>query len=252
MKFSVITASYNPGDSIIKTYHSLLLQDKKLFEWIIVDGKSGLDSQSILQKVVKEAPFPITYVSESDKGVFDAFNKGIKIAKGEFVSFLGCGDGYYPRVLESIEDCIDTGDDADVVYGIVDFIRQDGAHYWYATDEKYLEEGRMMHHAAAFVRKDRYIEIGGFETKYRSASDLDAFIKIKRLGAKFVFVPYVVSYFYAGGLSTTGGLPYEEQMEIMHDFNMLTHKRWVRFLLRKEMKKISSSLHTLSKVSPRS
>ncbi|HOO02520.1 MAG TPA: glycosyltransferase [Rectinema sp.] len=242
MLFSIVTASYNSGDEIRKTYNSLLLQNHEIFEWIIVDGGSEAYSCGVLQELVKSAPFAVQYVSEADDGVFDAFNKGLKIACGKWIGFLGCGDEYYPGVLESIANSIGNADDHEVVYGIIDFVRQDGAHYWYTTDEKYLDEGRMMHHAATFVKKDMYVEIGGFNIKYKSASDLDAFIKLKRAGARFAFVPYIVTKFNAGGLSTTGTLPYEERMEIMHEYGMLTKKMWIRFIIGKRLKKLRTSI----------
>ncbi len=245
MLFSIVTASYNSGDEIRKTYNSLLLQNYRIFEWIIVDGESETYSRNVLQELVKSAPFSVKYISESDNGVFDAFNKGLKMASGKWIGFLGCGDEYYPGILESVISFIGNADDNEVVYGIIDFVRQDGAHFWYTTDEKYLDEGRMMHHAATFVKKDKYVEIGGFNVKYKSASDLDAFIKIKRSGARFVFVPYVVTKFNTGGLSTSGSLPYEERMEIMHEYGMVAKKRWIRFIIVKKLKRLRTAIKKL-------
>jgi glycosyltransferase involved in cell wall biosynthesis len=69
MLFSIVTASYNSGDEIRKTYNSLLLQNYRIFEWIIVDGESETYSRNVLQELVKSAPFSVKYISESDNGV---------------------------------------------------------------------------------------------------------------------------------------------------------------------------------------
>jgi len=87
-RFSVITPTLNPGPKLEATINSVLSQNQKLFEYIIVDGGSTDETLNVIRKYGKR----IKWVSKKDRGVYDAMNKGIKMARGDYLYFLGAGD----------------------------------------------------------------------------------------------------------------------------------------------------------------
>jgi len=106
--YSIIIATYNSANTLAEAIQSVLQQTLKDFELIIIDGKSSDGTLEIIKSYEKE----ITYwISEKDKGVYDAWNKGIKIAKGEWICFLGSDDIMLPTTIEKYNDFIITNID---------------------------------------------------------------------------------------------------------------------------------------------
>ena len=210
----------------------MLTQGTNNFEWIIIDGSTNEQSLSQICHSIQGIPIRTTLLAERDEGIFDAFNKGIKLAKGEWIAFLGCGDIYYENILMRIEDKLRTIYDYDILYGITDIIRENGAHYWFSRSEEYLIEGEMMHHSACFVRRSAYEQIGGFDCSYISASDLDALIRLYQRGKKFYFLNMIITAFHVGGISTKGRLPYEEKMKIMKKYGYISKKEQVKYVIK--------------------
>ena len=112
MKLSIITINFNNCEGLQKTIESVVSQSFKDFEWIVIDGGSTDGSRELLEQYADH----ITYwVSELDKGVYNAMNKGIKVAKGEYVNFMNSGDVYASASI--LEDVFSTSHTADVLYG---------------------------------------------------------------------------------------------------------------------------------------
>ncbi|OQC74754.1 MAG: PGL/p-HBAD biosynthesis glycosyltransferase [Spirochaetes bacterium ADurb.Bin001] len=233
ISFSIITATYNVSRrSIEETKKSLLSQGTNNFEWIIIDGSTNRHSSNDIYNAIKDLEIRTILLCDRDKGIFDAFNKGLGIARGEWIGFLGCGDTYYENTLKNIEEMLNSLNNYDILYGIVDITREDGAHYWFARSEQFLIEGEMMHHSACFVKNSAYKEIGGFNCSYKSASDLDAFIRLYQKGKKFYFLNIITTAFHQGGISTKGRLPYEEKMKIMIKYGFVNRKEKIKYDLK--------------------
>src|SRR5260221_9607043 len=94
-RVSVITPTLNPGPKLEATINSVLAQKAELFEYIIVDGGSTDETLSLVRKYGKR----LTWVSKKDRGVYDAMNKGIKMARGDYLYFLGAGDHLRENIL---------------------------------------------------------------------------------------------------------------------------------------------------------
>ncbi|WP_428768077.1 glycosyltransferase family 2 protein [Treponema sp. HNW] len=240
--FSVITASYNQADSISVTLESVYAQKDISVEHIIIDNESTDDTIAVVKTFQKNhSDACIRFISEKDRGIYDAFNKGLALAKGSFIAFLGCGDTYTENALKNVKNAYDTNG-GDVFYGIVD-MTDGNSHSWYSYSPDYLlKEGKMMHHSAAFVRKSVYEEAGGFDTKYKSASDLNTFIKIALLNKKFIFIPEILTVFKTGGSSTATSRSFYERCEIMHNHKILPEKEYKQILFKRTVKKILSML----------
>lgn len=101
--FSIVTASYNSEKTISDTITSVLNLDFKDFEYIIIDGNSSDNTLKIIQSFVPKFEakgVPYKFISEKDKGIYDAWNKGIQLSSGEWISFLGSDDSYLRNALQ--------------------------------------------------------------------------------------------------------------------------------------------------------
>jgi len=99
-KFSIITASKNAKQDLCLTVDSLLQQNDRNYEFILIDGESNDGTIEFIQTKSREFAHAPTIISEPDKGIYDAFNKGLKLASGEYICYLGCGDKLTPNALK--------------------------------------------------------------------------------------------------------------------------------------------------------
>ena len=98
MKLSIITVCFNAENTIEKTIKSILEQTSTEFEWVVVDGKSTDTTNEIIKKYLQEFErkgVKVNYRSESDKGIYDAMNKGAQRATGEYLTYMNADDLYY-------------------------------------------------------------------------------------------------------------------------------------------------------------
>lgn len=120
MKFSIITINLNNRDGLQKTIESVVTQTFKDFEWIVIDGGSTDGSKELIEQYADHFAY---WVSEPDKGVYNAMNKGIKMAKGDYLQFLNSGDWLASNSV--LQEIFDANPNADFVYG--DHIERDGS-----------------------------------------------------------------------------------------------------------------------------
>lgn len=112
MKLSIITVNLNNRDGLQKTIDSVVSQTFRDFEWIVIDGGSTDGSKELIEQYAGHFSY---WVSEPDKGIYNAMNKGIKVAKGEYLQFLNSGDCLYDN--EVLEKFIQRSNTEDVIYG---------------------------------------------------------------------------------------------------------------------------------------
>ena len=112
MKLSIITVNLNNCDGLQKTIDSVVSQTFKDFEWIVIDGGSTDGSKELIEQYADHFTY---WVSEPDKGIYNAMNKGIRVAKGDYLQFLNSGDYLYDRT--TLEKCLLPQNNADVIYG---------------------------------------------------------------------------------------------------------------------------------------
>jgi glycosyltransferase involved in cell wall biosynthesis len=167
MKLSVIIATYNAVENLPKTLDSILAQTNKDYEVLVIDGKSTDGTQKLASSYEKQFEGRLTIVSEPDEGIYDAMNKGIDAAKGEWLYFLGAGDYFIDnRVLEYIAA---NTDGADVVYGSIQWGEKDIISHGKFTRTRLV--GLNMNHQTIFCRKSVFAKTGKFDTKYKLSAD---------------------------------------------------------------------------------
>lgn len=172
MKLSIITICYNEAN-IRSTCESIINQSYKNFEWIVIDGGSTDKTLDILNEYREHMT---VFVSEKDNGVYNAMNKGIKNATGEYLNFLNGGDCYIDN--DALKRVTEFGLDKDIVYGDQRFLTKKDyfekkypeqiPHKWFLKD--------CIPHQSSFIKKDLFDKYGEYSEKYKIVSDWEKWI----------------------------------------------------------------------------
>lgn len=204
-KFSIITVCLNSAKTISSTIESLIKQTYQNFEYIIVDGKSRDETIEIISRYTCTLGDRFQFISEKDKGLYDAMNKGIEKASGDIIGILNSDDWYENSTLQWIASAFE--EDADIVTGELQVLTFDKKkiRVWKNSDiEKTVLYKMPVNHPATFVRKDIYKEIGCFNLHYKLSADYDFICRAYINGKKFRKIDGVLSNMRLGGL--TGGM----------------------------------------------
>lgn len=209
MKVSIITVSYNSAETIRDTIESVLEQSYKDIEYIIVDGNSKDETMAIVtsygDKVTK-------VLSEPDKGIYDAMNKGVALATGDIIGILNSDDFYETNnAIEDIVDHFKTNIEAEVVFGDVVFVDPSNLNkvvrYYSSKNFKAakLRFGWMPPHPATFIKKSVYDKYGLYKLGYKISADYEMFVRILMVAkVKFSRIDRVIVRMRSGGASTDG------------------------------------------------
>ena len=217
MKYSIITVNYNNKDGLRKTIESVIHQSFHDYEYIVIDGGSTDGSADVLKEYDTQIDY---WVSEPDKGIYNAMNKGIAQAKGEYLNFMNSGDCFYaPDILEKVSNY---KYDADFIVG---------RDYHY-NEEKQLGHASiqppritMIHffvatldHQSSFIKRELF-EKSPYDESHRLVSDWIFYVdKIAGEGKRVQFIPDIVCRREEGGLS-------EQQRELnRNEINNFLHQ----------------------------
>lgn len=205
MKISIITVSFNSAATIRQTIESVLAQDYPALEYIVVDGASKDGTVEILKSFGDK----IKFISEPDKGIYDAMNKGLKLATGDAIGTIG-GDDFYPnnQVISEVAKAFITSQ-ADAVYGDIQFINPDDIHiivrYWKAGEysrENWLN-GWMPPHLSFYLKKSAFERYGDYITDFTCSGDYELMLRMlykNKLSAHYL--PLTLTTMRNGGTST--------------------------------------------------
>jgi glycosyltransferase len=202
MKISVITVSYNSAETIADTLRSVAAQQHPDLEHIVIDGGS---SDATLSLVAKYGSHVATLVSEPDRGIYDAMNKGLARATGDIVGFLNADDVFADRnALEAIDGAMR---DADVAYGDLVYVsaRDSGqvVRSWIAGSysASRLKWGWMPPHPTFYIRRAAFPDLA-FDHQLRIAADYGFMLRcLRRSGIRVAYVPKVLVHMRMGGAS---------------------------------------------------
>ncbi|GAB4018827.1 glycosyltransferase family 2 protein [Spirosoma migulaei] len=207
MKVSIITVVYNGAEFIRDCIESILNQTYSDIEYIIVDGKSTDGTVELVQSYgTKIARF----ISEPDKGLYDAMNKGIKLATGDVIGLLNADDFYrHTRVIENMVATFErTGSDA--VYGDMLYVERTNPaklkRYWRSGwySENAFLWGWMPGHLSFFAKRWLYEQYGTFRLDMKSAADYELLLRfIHKNKAKLAYMDEVTIVMRAGGISNS-------------------------------------------------
>ena len=220
MKISIITPTYNSAKTIKDTIDSILAQFKNNhtlranLEYIVIDGASTDDTKKIVIDFQKD--LNIKLVSEKDNGIFDAMNKGIKMATGDIIGILNSDDFFYSEdTLFKVIKAFESNPNVDAIYGDLVYVDNEDikkqTRYWKAGEygEQKLNWGWSIPHPTFFVRREVYEKIQKedgkiFDTSFNIASDYELtlrLLKVKKI--KIKYIPEILVTMRDGGTSAS-------------------------------------------------
>ncbi len=210
MKISIVTATYNSAKTLAVCMDSVLNQDYRDIEYIIIDGNSKDNTLELVKsKAVEHAN--VVFISEPDKGIYDALNKGIEKATGDVVGFVHSDDFLADNTIISQIAVAFNSEDVDGVYGDLHYVQFDDTNKisrnWISQPFKInlLNRGWMPAHPTLFLKKEVYNTHGGFDLTYKIAADYDFILRIfKQKHYTFKYLPQTIMKMRVGGVSNRG------------------------------------------------
>lgn len=253
VKITIITVCYNAEAYIEGTMKSVCAQDYENMEYLIVDGKSKDGTMSIINEIKKnyvmKKGLDIRTISEPDTGIYNAMNKGIMLATGDWILFMNAGDTFCS--IHTIKDVFSNvmtvaGKNIDGIYG--DTIRIRGSKMMEVEGHPLSEiaEGFPLPfcHQSVFVKTALLRQLM-FDERYKQAGDYDLFCRAYVAGAHFVHVKIAISNYLMGGISETNNIfHWKEKIEIREKNGLQHFSEWEKikiigkYTMRHKIKKI--------------
>lgn len=200
---SIITVCYNSEKTILQTINSVNNQNYKLVEHIFIDGMSSDNTIHIIKKNMKSNSL---LISEKDNGIYDAMNKGIKLAGGDIVVILNSDDTFYENsTLDNIIDIFKKYNNLDLIYGDIIITKNEKIlRKWIAGEynENSFLKGWCPAHPAFIVKKSTYLKYGLFNLKYKSAADIEIMYRfLRKFNCNYLYCKKILVNMKAGGRS---------------------------------------------------
>lgn len=202
--FSIVTVCKNAGAVLGGTMESLRQQSWQDHEYIIVDGASDDTTADVVRSY---SDLVNTFVSEPDAGIYDAMNKGIRLARGEWIYFLNADDFFADDdVLSRVASVLQHASDVSLVYGDV-LMRSPGSERLFRFNWLNSWNLRFEHlcHQVVFARKALFGQIGNFDTRYKINADYDWLLKAFRSGIKTQYLGFTIASYDMTGMSSGNG-----------------------------------------------
>lgn len=220
-KVTIVTVCYNCIDTIERTIQSVLVQDYENIEYIVIDGGSNDGTAEVIKKYADRLYY---WVSEPDRGIYDAMNKGIAKASGEWIHFRNSGDFFLSKHTVSEVFKNDYPEEIAVIHGDCYYVYPE---YYILGKPAMLSvpynQDMPVLHPATFVRT-KYQKDMPFDLSYRSAADYNFFYGLCERDYKFFYIPMVIATFATGGFSSNWERAFWEDRRIQGKTNCLINK----------------------------
>ena len=203
-KISIVTICFNSENLISETFQSVKKQSFKNFEYILIDGGSIDGTLTIAKKQDHISKI----VSEPDKGIYDAFNKGIKNSTGEIIGFLNSDDSFYDEnSLQNIADSFNK--DTDCVFGDIIYTDKDEniKRVWKGSTFKKgaFKKGWMPAHPTFYCRRSVYERLGLYDDSFKIAGDFELMLRfLEKHNIRSKYIPKMLVNMKIGGASNNG------------------------------------------------
>lgn len=203
MKISIITITYNSAKTIQRALESVQSQTYQDIEHVIVDGASKDGTRELIEAYAKKHT-NVRWISEPDKGIYNALNKGIHLATGDVIGFVHSDDILYaPDSITHIAEAF-AQQDIQVVYGDLQYVREGKVtRRWRSNDfnPASLKYGWMCPHPTMYVRREVYQQVGDYDEWFSISADYDMILRIFKSGFKTQYLPEVLVSMEVGGAS---------------------------------------------------
>lgn len=218
MKLSIITVNFNNRDGLQKTIDSVVSQTFRDFEWIVIDGGSTDGSKELIEQYADHFAY---WVSEPDKGIYNAMNKGIKAAKGDYLQFLNSGDWLFTP--DTLEQVFNLNRREDIIFG-ASLVHDPFAGDYILNPDENISAFELLStslpHQASFIKHSIFKEIGLYDESYRIVADMKFFYEAIIQKNKSLFhVPFTIVHYDGSGLSNQSmSTVKEETLRVIDSF----------------------------------
>jgi len=236
IKISIVTITYNAARSLQRTLDSVSNQSYKYIEHLIIDGASKDDTVKIAERYQRDRDYEVVIQSEPDKGLYDAMNKGLQKATGDYIVFLNAGDSLYAEdTIERVATCAESS--PAVIYGDTattdaegNFLRLRRHRPPKTLTWRSFKKGMLVCHQAFYVKLDIAKKFP-YNLKYKHSADVDWCIRIMkeadRCGMSLVNSHAILANFEEGGDTTQN-----HQASLVERFNVMAdHYGWIQTFL---------------------
>lgn len=209
---SIIIATYNSASNIQTCLLNIINQDYQDWECIIVDGNSSDDTISIVKSFIT-IDSRIRYISETDNGIYDAFNKGYKLAKGKWIYYLGSDDLIFENALSKLIN--KKAVNSDILYGNISI---KFPNHSFLLHKPYnpckLRFFMFSNHQSIIMKREIIDSMNGFDTNYKVAADYDLLQRCYLSGYIFEYIPETIAQFSYSGISSK--FEFKQELEIYY------------------------------------
>lgn len=207
-EFSIVTVCFNSEKTIKKTIESVLQQEFKDYEYIIVDGASKDGTMDVVRSYVGKFEGRLRYISEPDKGIYDAFNKGVRMSKGKYVWIVNSDDYIEPNALDELYKVSSqyTFENAPIISAGMNLCKGENVTPLFGSAEKaalaYKKDWTCSPHTSTLIPLNVYNNIGLYNDKYYIAGDKDLLRRAYKLKVPFIYIGIVVTNMVYEGISS--------------------------------------------------
>jgi len=244
--FSIIIATFNSEKTLDRCFQSILKQSFKDWEIILIDGKSKDSTMKIVESYKRNISF---YISETDSGIYEAMNKGVKNSSGKFLFFLNSDDEFFDKnVLRDVHKFINNKKEK------IDLITANVLKVFPSfsvlkntlLSEKNLKRGLMPPHQSMFINSEIFKKIGGYDVVFKSSGDFEFCCKFYKANNNFFYYNRLISKFSSGGMSHNKKIAYPETYQIIKNYFGYYHAILFflkRIIIEQSLKKILELLN---------
>lgn len=234
---SVITAVLNGARDLERSIVSVIGQTYRQIEFIIVDGKSTDATIDVIERYDGSIDY---WISEHDRGIYDAWNKGVALANGEWIAFLGAGDAYKPTAVASyVETLIRSRSPVDLISSRVNLMDENTRslrHWGRPFDWRQFQKAMSFAHVGALHHRSLFERFGTFDISYRSAGDYEFFMRCGK-DLRALFLDAVTADVSVGGISM-GEVSLRETCAIQKRYGSNSKVAEIRFCIAKLKRKL--------------
>ncbi|MCT7983619.1 glycosyltransferase [Laspinema sp. A4] len=198
--FSIITVVYNADNCLEETIKSVINQNYKNIEYIIIDGGSTDNTLSIIKKYEKQIK---VWISEPDNGIYEAMNKGISLCQGEIVGIINAGDTYTSNAISRIVESYQNQSYPSIVVGDCKEFQSFDTQNWLIVSGRLNKlPYKMLPHPSVFVPLSIYKEMGVFNTDFKIAADYEFLCRCYKRSVPFIYVNQIIAIASPRGVSS--------------------------------------------------
>lgn len=233
MQLSIIICTYNSAGRLAKTLDSILSQNADDYEVVIIDGASTDGTAEIIKDYESKFNGNLRWISEKDSGIYNAMNKGVKMAQGKYLNVIGAGDWLEENALKNVYDFINKNPKADAVHGTLRMWDKDlRESYLFQTFQKDLKT-QPMQHPALYYKKELHNKFGFYDESYKVVSDYLFCMKAFLLGGA-IAIPFdsVVDNYVLDGKSVDIDLCEKENFRARRELRLIPN-RFMRLIYKR-------------------